>query len=84
MSALEQEIMAKFYQLDKEAQKRVRMMIEQTLDEENSISSEPFDYEAWMERVKAIREKIREDNGGVFPNIDAIGLLREIRNGEDE
>jgi hypothetical protein len=83
MTTVEQEIIDKFRSLDREAQKRVRAAIN---EEGLVIRADPenFDYEAWFERGEALREKIRARHGGVFPSIDGIGMLREIRDGEDE
>lgn len=78
MSALEQEVIEKFRLLDKAAQQRVRKLI----DQETEVGE--FDYEAWMRDIEAIRAEIRADNGGTFPQIDAVTLLREIRDGEDD
>lgn len=44
----------------------------------------PFDYEEWFASIEAIREDIRQSHGGVFPKIDAISILRDIRDGEDD
>jgi hypothetical protein len=74
MTLLEQEIIEKFHQLDSEAQRRVREQINQ-----ETVKTEPFDYDGWFASIEAIREEIRQQHGGVFPRIDAIGMLREIR-----
>ncbi|HRF98988.1 MAG TPA: hypothetical protein PLZ51_27445 [Aggregatilineales bacterium] len=47
-------------------------------------SSADFDYEEWFASIEAIREDIRHSHGGVFPQIDAISILRDIRDGEDD
>ncbi len=82
MSALEQEIIEKFNRLDKDAQQRVRNFIERKAGAEQVSTS--FDYDSWIREVEAIREQIRASHGGTFPSIDAVGMLREIRDGEDE
>lgn len=43
-----------------------------------------FDYDASFASIEAIREDIRQSHGGVFPQIDAISILRDIRDGEDD
>lgn len=43
-----------------------------------------FDYEDWFASIETIREDIRLSHGGVFPKIDAISILRDIRDGEDD
>lgn len=80
MSTLEHEVIEKFYQLDKDARQRVRTVIER----ETEADTKPFDFDAWVRDVEAIREQIRASNGGVFPFVDAVTLLRQIRDGEDE
>jgi len=82
MSTLEREIMEKFHQLQPAAQQRVRALIEQEIaaEAENSI----FDYAEWVRNIEAIRQQIRADHGGKLPTIDVVGMLREIRDGEDE
>lgn len=83
MSALEKEIIDKFHQLDKDAQQRVRALIDQETASEQGRAEE-FDYAAWFQGIEALRGEIRVSHGGQFPSIDAVGLLREIRDGEDE
>ena len=75
MNALEQEIIEKFYQLDPAAQQRVR----KRLAEEQPAS---FDYDAWFHEVEALREEIRARHGD--QSIDGVGILRDIRAGDDE
>jgi hypothetical protein len=77
MSALEREIIEKFRRLDKDAQKRVRDLIDQ-------FDSEGFDYDAWFRDVESLREEIRVSHGGKLPQMDVIGILRDIRDGDDE
>ena len=43
-----------------------------------------FNYDEWFAYIEAIREDIRQSHGGIFPQIDAISILRDIRNGEDD
>lgn len=81
MTTMEQEVVEKYYQLDRNAKARVRAQIEQTTTE---ALQEPFDWEAWFKEVDAIREQMRVENGGTFPQIDVVQMLREIRNGDDE
>jgi hypothetical protein len=89
MTTLEQEVIEKFRKLDKAAQARVRAVITQAAEEDAEEVWTPadpatFDYEAWFAQGEAIRERIKARPGGVFPEIDAIGILREIRDGEDD
>ncbi|MBC8098884.1 MAG: hypothetical protein H7Y11_05540 [Armatimonadetes bacterium] len=85
MSALEQAIIEKFQQLQPDAQLRVQALITQTMAAEPEPVAPPaFDFEAWVREIEAIREQIRISNGGVFPSIDVVGMLREIRDGDDE
>lgn len=79
MNMLEREVVEKFNLLDKEAQQRVRHAI---MAMPESATHETFDYEAWFAETKAIREEIRAANGG--QSVDVVGLLRDIRDGEDE
>jgi hypothetical protein len=78
MSAREQEVIAKFYQLDRDAQQRVREVISQEAD----ITA--FDYEAWNNAVERLRQEIHASQSGRLPPIDVVRILREIRDGEDE
>lgn len=83
MNELEREIIEKFHQLDKDAQQRIRVLIDQEAESEQG-RVESFDYAAWLQDIEGLREQIRASHAGKFPSIDAIGLLREIRDGEDE
>lgn len=78
MTTLEHEIIEKFRQLDDNAKQRIRTLINQ----ESTVNADSFDYEAWFARAEAIREAIRQDNGGIFPTIDVVGMLRDIRDGD--
>ena len=77
MSALEYEIIEKFHQLDKDAKKRVRELIDQEIDS----AGQAFDYDAWFHDVETLRQEIHAGHGAP---IDVVGLLRDIRDGEDE
>ena len=77
MSTLEHEVLEKFHQLDKDAQKRVRELI----DQETGSGDQGFDYDAWFRDVEILRQEIRVSHGSP---IDVVGLLRDIRDGEDE
>ena len=79
MTLLEREIIEKYHQLDSEAQKRVRDHINQDVHHDA-----PFDYDAWFDEINAIRAKIIAERGNVFAEMDAIAMLREIRDGEDD
>ncbi|MBW4438589.1 MAG: hypothetical protein KME04_15720 [Pleurocapsa minor GSE-CHR-MK-17-07R] len=82
MSALEREIMEKFHQLPPAAQARIRALIEQ----EAGRAAEPvaFDYADWSRNVETLRQDIRASHEAVLPAIDVVGMLRDIRDGEDE
>jgi hypothetical protein len=80
MSALEQEIIEKLHQLQPNAQRRILAVIEQELTSE----APPFDYEAWFQEVEALRQQIRTSHGDLLPDIDVVGMLRDLRDGEDE
>lgn len=84
MSTLEHEIIEKFHQLDKDAQKRVRELIAQEADSEEQAVASTFDYDAWFRDVETLREEIRESHGDKLPPMDVVGILRDIRDGEDE
>lgn len=84
MSALEREIIEKFHQLDKDAQQRVQ---EQIVHEANAVEQpvpSTFDYDTWVRDMKKLRQQIRESHSNSLPPIDVVGLLRDIRDGEDE
>jgi hypothetical protein len=84
MSALEREIVEKFHQLDKDAQKRVREVIDQATGSEDQAGASAFDYESWLRDVETLRQEIRASHGDKLSSMDVIGLLRDIRDGEDE
>jgi hypothetical protein len=83
MQSLEYELIEKFRRLDKEAQKRVRALIEQETDIQQGGES-GFDYDAWFRDVEDLRQEMQTRHGGRLPTIDVVSLLRDIRNGEDE
>ena len=84
MSTLEREVIEKFHQLDKDAQKRVRELIVQETDSEELAAASAFDYDAWFRDVEWLRQEIRESHGHKLPPMDVVGILRDIRDGEDE
>ena len=63
MSALEQEIIEKFHQLDKTAQQRVRALIEQKTDSEldRDESRSPKDHESWVDFINATYGSLADD-----------------------
>lgn len=79
MSALEREIIEKFHQLQPAAKQRVRALIEQ---ETADVSA--FDYDGWFRDVERLRQEIRASQGDKLPPMDVVGMLRDIRDGEDE
>jgi hypothetical protein len=85
MSALEREILEKFHQLPPAAKRRVRALIEQDVASEfNPADGLAFSYAAWMRDVEALRQQIRTGYGDNRPPINVVGMLRDIRDGEDE
>jgi hypothetical protein len=84
MSTLEREVIEKFHQLDEAAQKRVRELIIQETDSEEQATASTFDYDAWCRDVESLRQEIRESRGHKLPPMDVVGILRDIRDGEDE
>ena len=85
MSTLEQEIIEKFHQLQPAAKRRVRAVIDQeVIADSETVSASEFDYSAWIRNVEALREEIHSSRGEAMAPIDVVGLLRDIRDGEDE
>jgi hypothetical protein len=85
MSALEQEIIEKFHQLQPAAKRRVRAVIDQeVILESETVSAAEFDYAGWVRNIEALREEIRRTRGDTLPPTDVVGLLRDLRDGEDE
>lgn len=76
MTTLEQELIEKFRQLDKDAQQRVRAMIE----DEVRLESEPatFDYAGWWAEVEALQAEIQARLGD-NETVGALDLLEELR-----
>lgn len=74
MSAIEQEILEKFRRLDKAAQARVQAEI-------NREAERFFDFDAWLKRVQALQESMREEYGADH-RVDVTSLLREVREEE--
>jgi hypothetical protein len=85
MQSLEHELIEKFRLLDKDAQRRVRALIEQELESDFPQGGETgFDYDAWFHDVEDLRQEMLSRHGGKLPSIDVVGLLRDIRDSEDE
>jgi len=84
MATLEEEVLEKFGQLDPAAKQRVRIALDSGQIHQVNQSDEVFDFDAWIARVEKIREQIRQENGGVFPQMDVVQMLHEIRDGNDE
>lgn len=78
MSALEREVIEKFHQLDKAAQKRVRELIAQEGDSEGQAAGSAFDYDAWWAEVEALQADIRARIGDTG-TIGSLSLLDELR-----
>lgn len=82
MSALEREILEKFHQLQPAAKQRVWALIEQEAVAEREQAE--FDYDSWFRTVETLRQQIRASQSNKLPTVDVIGMLRDIRDGEDE
>jgi hypothetical protein len=83
MSALEKEIIEKFHQLAPAAKQRVWALIEQEIAAETQQADTlEFDFAAWSREIEALREQIRARQ--VLSPLDVVGMLRDIRDGEDE
>lgn len=80
--SIEQEILDKFRQLDKASQQRVQALIDAEMVQAESAHT--FDYEAWFQKMEAVRDEIKGAHAGVFPPIAVVDMLRDIRDGEDE
>jgi hypothetical protein len=57
MSTLEQEILEKFHQLDKPAQRRVRALIERTIEEVHSTEEQM----SWVDFINATYGSLADD-----------------------
>ena len=86
MGSLEHEVIEKFRLLDREAQQRVWAMLGQELaaSAQQVADVATFDYDAWFRRVKELRQVMQMHHGGELPAVDVVGILRDIRDGEDE
>jgi hypothetical protein len=85
VSTLEREIMEKFHQLQPAAKQRVRALIEQeTASEVERAEGFAFDYDVWFRDVETLRQQIRTNQTNKQPPLDVVGMLRDLRDGEDE
>lgn len=82
MATLEQEVLEKYRQLDPKAKQRVRRVINHEIESDSVAAGSGFDFDKWYADLEEIHEKIRQDHGGVFPKIDTVQLLREVRDEE--
>lgn len=82
MSALEREIMERFHQLQPAAKQRIRALIEQ--ETVTKVEQAEFDYEGWFRNIETLRQQIRASQGDQLPSMDVVGILRGIRDGDDE
>jgi hypothetical protein len=78
MQSPEQEIIEKFHQLPHDAQIRVRAMLAA------EAANPAFDFDAWVRDIETVRAQIRESGGSLVAGEDAIAMLRDIREGDDE
>ena len=81
MSTLEREVIEKFHQLDKAAQKRVRDLIIQETGSAEQADVSGFDYDAWWAEVETAQITLRPDVGGCIPT--ASELVNEVREERD-
>ncbi len=81
MSAFESEVIEKFRLLDREAQKRVRDLIEREIDDERQDNTSSFDYDAWEAEVEAALITLSPDASGCMPS--ASDLVNEVREERD-
>ncbi|MCB9449786.1 MAG: hypothetical protein H6672_00005 [Anaerolineaceae bacterium] len=78
MNTLEREVIEKFYQLDRDAQRRVRELLVQEADSETQVATSAFDYTAWWAEVEALQAEIRSRIGDTG-TVGALSLLDELR-----
>jgi hypothetical protein len=78
MTALEREVIEKFYQLDKAAQKRVRELIVQEIQSIELAETPTFDFEAWWKETEALQVDIQARIGHTG-TIGSLSLLDELR-----
>jgi hypothetical protein len=71
-SALEREIMEKFYQLLPTAKRRIRGLIEQ--ESATEVEQVEFDYDGWFRNVETLRHQIHSRQGNKLPPVDVIGM----------
>ena len=84
MSALEREIIEKFYQLQPAEKQRVRLIIDQAADADiEHADSAKFDYVDWAKTISRLRQQMPKSGDG-SQLIDIVATLRDIRAGEDE
>ena len=84
MSALEQEIIERFQQLQPAAKLCVKALIEQEIEAESQqAQASTFDYVVWMREIDSIRQQIHAGLANKQSAIDVVGILRDIRDGED-
>jgi hypothetical protein len=81
MSALEQEIMDRFHQLEPAAKQRILNLMQEEVVTETKTSEAAFDYEAWWADVHALQASIRShlSEGEV---VGALSMLDELREEE--
>ena len=78
MSVVEDEIIAKFSELDKNSQ----INLLQTLQHQVKITE--FDGEAWLKDIAEIRQHIDLERAGKPPMPSATDLINELREERDE
>lgn len=84
MNSLEREIIEKFHQLQPAAKQRVWALIGQEVaGETKQADVAKFNYEAWFHEVETLRREIITSQSDTL-SVDVVGILRDIRDGEDE
>lgn len=82
MATLEQEVLEKYQQLDPAAKQRVKRKIQEESTKVPTQDSQRFDYVAWLDRLDELHEQVQRNHGGVFPKVDTVQMLREVRDEE--
>jgi hypothetical protein len=78
MSTLENEVIEKFHQLDKDAKKRVRELILLETESVGQTDTSGFDYDAWWAEVENLQTDIRKRIGDTG-TVGTLSLLDELR-----
>lgn len=80
MSAVDHHLLELFHRLRPAAQKRVLALIEHEIAaEQGSPGMQAFDFATWVDEITTIRRET-----GPMATVDVVGLLRDLRDGDDE